>query len=132
VDNNACSIALYLYGESISLDGATKLLGLKPTGSRNKGDERTTSSGATVVQKIGFWEYRLKTSPDQVGHCLSTIVTGLSCERIVGVAGISKAEVDIFYPIDPHESLSGLSMEISSDLLGAFARLGFDLVVTVR
>jgi hypothetical protein len=59
------------------------------------------------------------------------ILNGIECAQIVGEAGITKAELDIFYPIGTKNDEGGFSMGIPSDMLRKAAQLGFDLVVTV-
>ncbi|MGX5732492.1 hypothetical protein ACWKWK_18415 [Pseudoxanthomonas beigongshangi] len=132
MDGKFCSVAIYLYGDFISLDGASKLMGLSPTRSRNKGDSRITSSGSEVIQKIGFWEYRVKVPAEKVDSCLTGILNAVECNGLVGEAGISKAEIDIFYPLDTGDVQDGISMEMPCKLLKKLAFLGFDLIITVR
>lgn len=132
VGDNFISIAIYLYGDSISRADVSRLLGLEPTKFRNRGDTRLTSSGVEVVQKIGFWEYRIKVDDGQVLNCLADLVGRIKCEKIVGCAGVSKAELDIFSPIDFELNQGGFSVELPSSLLNRLSSLGFDVVITSR
>lgn len=126
------SIAIYLYGHSISLDGASELLELVPTKARSRGDVRTTSAGSEIVQKIGFWEYHTNAKADQIASSLTGLVNRVKCESIVGKAGIEKAELDVFVPFDICDEQRGFSFELPSELLSRLATLGFDLIVTTR
>ncbi|MDH5824649.1 DUF4279 domain-containing protein [Luteimonas sp. RD2P54] len=130
--DNFCSIAIYLYGNSISLESVSALLGLTPTRSRNRGDVRVTSSGSEVVQKIGFWEYRVKVNVDQASSSLFELMDLVKCDSLLGQAGIEKAELDIFVPLESGDSESGFSMEMPSGFLARLSKLGFDVVVTSR
>lgn len=132
MNDDFCSVAICLYGESLSVDGASRLLGLTPTRFRNRGDVRVTSSGSEVIQKIGFWEYRTSSSAKQITSSLAGIVSQIGCARVVGEAGIEKAELDVFVPLDAEDEQGGFSMGLSSDLLGKLSRLGFDVIVTSR
>lgn len=130
MDENFCSVGIYLYGDSILLDDASKLLGIQPTQSRNRGDIRVTSSGSKVVQKVGFWEYRIRISPDRLLPRVVDIFSKIRCAKVVGEAGIDKAELDIFIPLDAKADTDGVSFELPFDLLGKLSRLGFGVVVT--
>lgn len=132
MDDNFCSIALCLYGDSISLNDVSRLLGLTPTRFRNRGDVRVTSSGSEVIQKIGFWEYRLRVNVSQISSSLIDMVGKIKCDRIVGEAGVNKAELDIFTPLDIESDQSGFSVELSSCFLNKLSALGFDVVITSR
>ncbi len=132
MDDNFCSIALYLYGNSIALDEVSILLGLNPTRSRRRGDVRITSSGSKVTQRIGFWEYIERVVVKDISSTLVKIVGRINCGRVVGQAGIEKAELDIFVPMDSEGESVGFSMELPSGVLCKLSGLGFDLVVTSR
>lgn len=132
VDDSICSIALYLYGNSISADDASRLLNLTPTRSRNRGDVRVTSSGSEVVQKIGFWEYRIRVMVSQIVPSLVEMFSEIKCTKIVGECGIEKAELDIFIPLDIEIDQSGFSIELPSNLLNKLSGLGFNVIVTSR
>ncbi|WP_273544224.1 DUF4279 domain-containing protein [Luteimonas saliphila] len=132
MNSNFCSISIYLYGNSISLESVSTMLGLAPTRSRNRGDLRVTSSGSEVVQKIGFWEYRVKVNVDKVSSSLIGLMDLVKCDRLVGHAGIEKAELDIFVPFDSEGTENGFSMELPSDFLARLSKLGVDLVITSR
>jgi len=131
-ENNFCSIGIYLYGENISLDEVSLLVGLEPTLSRNLGDVRFTSSGAKIVQKIGVWEFRWRVEVTNLGISLLDVLDKIKCERIAGRAGVTKAELDIFIPLDTDSDMNGFSSELPGNLLGKLYRLGFDVVITVR
>lgn len=132
MDSKCCSIAIYLYGDSITLDAVSVLLGLVPARCRNRGDVRVTSSGSEVVQKIGFWEHRVKVNVDKVSSSLIELMDIVKCDRLVGQAGIEKAELDVFVPLASRDSESGFSMEMPSGFLARLSKLGVDLVVTSR
>jgi len=131
-ENNFCSIGIYFYGEDISLDEVSLLVGLEPTLSRNLGDVRLTSSGAKVLQKIGVWEFRWRVELTNLGASLLDIIDKIKCEKIAGRAGVAKAELDVFIPLDADGGVNGFSFEFPGNLLGRLYRLGFDVVITVR
>jgi hypothetical protein len=126
------SISVYLYGHSIVLDEVSRLLNMSPTRSRNRGDVRTTKSGSSIVQNIGFWEYKIEVSSDQIPASLLDFFSRLESKNLIGQAGIEKAELDIFFPLGDDESGNGFSFEIPSRLLEIMGILGFSLVVTSR
>lgn len=132
MDDVFCAIGVYLYGDSISLDDISRLLGMNPTQARNRGDVRVTSSGTEVVQKVGFWEYRVKVNVSRASSCITELVDSIKCGKIVGEFGITKAELDIFTPIDMKSDKNGFSFEVPSRVLEKLSDLGFDLIVTSR
>lgn len=132
MEDNFCAIALYLYGNSIALDEVSSLLGLSPTRSRKRGDVRVTSSGSEVTQRIGFWEYRERVEVGELSTALIKMVDRINCGNVVGQAGIEKAELDIFVPMDLTGDSVGFGMELSTGVLCKLSGLGFDLVVTSR
>jgi hypothetical protein len=132
MDEAFCTIGIYLYGDSISIDDVSSLLGMNPTQARNRGDVRVTSSGAEVVQKIGFWQYKVKVNVDRVSSCLAELLDKIKCEKVVGKSGVTKAELDIFAPIDTKSDKNGFSFEVPSDVLRQLYDLGLDLIVTSR
>lgn len=91
MSENFCSVGIYLYGDAISRNDASKLLGLEPTKFRNRGDVRVTSSGTEVTQKIGFLEYRERIDSNQISAFLVGIFSRIECSTIIGLAGIQKA-----------------------------------------
>ncbi|GEM_PF-6603175 len=127
-----CAIAILMYGDSLSMDEVSALIGLTPTRTRIKGDVRTTSSGSQVVQRIGFWGYRVRVGTDQIESTISALVGAIDADCLVGQCGIEKAEVDIFVPLDPDLPSDGprLSMELTSGLMRRLAVLGFDVILT--
>ena len=56
----------------------------------------------------------------------------ISCDQVIGVHGIEKAEIDIFIPLEVGGTQNGFSFELPAKLLGRLANLGFDLIVTAR
>ena len=56
----------------------------------------------------------------------------VKCSGLVGQAGIEKAELDVFVPLDEGNGESGFSFEISSSLVNRLSELKFDVVVTSR
>lgn len=132
MDENFCSISLYLYGDEISHDEVSELLGLSPTRVRSRGDVRVTSSGAEIVQKIGLWEYRERINTNQISAYIANFFDGIVCSKVVGVAGIEKAELDVFVPLGADDDQSGFSFELRAGLLAALSVLGFDVIITVR
>ena len=132
MDENFCSISLYLYGNEISHEEVSKLLGLNPTRVRSRGDVRVTSSGSEVVQKIGLWEYRQRIDTNKISTYIAGFFDGIACPKVVGVAGIEKAELDVFVPLGADDDQSSFSFELRNGLLAALSVLGFDVIVTVR
>lgn len=133
VDNDDfCAIALLMYGNSLLLDEVSTLLELTPTRTRVKGDVRTTSSGAQVVQKIGFWEYRVEVPIGSLSRTIVQMVGAIHCETVLGRVGIEKAELDIFVPLSTKSEKNGFDMELSPQLMRRLAMLGFDVLVTTR
>lgn len=133
MEDDFCSISLYFYGDNISHDDVSRLLGLAPTRVRSRGDVRVTSSGAQVVQKIGLWECRTRVKRTEIAsgiaHMIGNIERSVS---VVGVAGIEKAELDLFLPMDIGTDQGGFSFELPTVLLATISVLGIDVVVTAR
>ena len=130
---NECTIAIYLYGDDIRLGDASVLLGLTPTRSGNRGDQRTASSGTQSARKIGFWEYREVVSINELDLSLSRLLRAITAkDAVVGLAGITRAELDIFKPIEPDDNPFGLSFDLSPCVLQRLAQLGLNLIVTAR
>lgn len=128
--NGFCSIGIYLYGESLSLDDASQLLGLTPTKARNRGEVRVTSSGSEVVQKIGFWEFSIHVELGEINSAIAKLIDEIDCSRVLGFAGVEKAELDIFVPVD--EEQVGFSFELPTSALRKLTELGLDVVITSR
>jgi hypothetical protein len=128
-----CVIAIYLYGDDIDLDVASELMGLTPARTGRRGDARSTSSGVHSVRKIGFWEYRELTDEREIDASLNKIFMSIKAAgAVVGCAGVTRADVDIFKPLDPDDGTMGFSFDLSPNLLHRIARFGFNLVVTAR
>ena len=118
ISDTRCALAIYLYGCSISLDDVSAFLEMTPTKARRKGHLETTSSGSEVVQKIGFWEFREETEADQICSSLGQMLAKISCDQVIGVHGIEKAEIDIFIPLEVGGTQNGFSFELPAKLLG--------------
>lgn len=127
-----CSVAILLYGGSLDTKEASILLDLSPTGTRNRGEERTTSSGAQIVQKVGFWEYRARVPLDSLSRTIVQMIGAIQCETVIGQVGIEKAELDIFVPLSMKAEKNGFDIELSPPLMRKLAILGFDILVTTR
>lgn len=128
-----CAIAIYLYGDDIHLDAASELLGLTPTRTGRRGDLRSTSSGTPSVRRIGFWEYREYAEIHEIESPLSKILMSIKAtDAVVGCAGITRADLDIFKPLDPNDDPMGFSFDLPPNLLYRIAQLGFNLIVTAR
>jgi hypothetical protein len=133
MNEKECSIAIYLYGDDINLDAASELLGLTPTRTGRRGDLRSSSLGVQSIRKIGFWEYREHVETHQVDLSLSRILTSSkTTNSVVGCAGITRADLDIFKPLDSKDDPMGFSFDLSPNLLRQISQLGFNLVVTAR
>jgi hypothetical protein len=133
MDEKECAIAIYLYGDDIQLDAASELLGLSATRSGRRGDSRSALSGAQSFRKIGFWEYREHTETREIDSSLSRILLAIKAtDTVVGCAGITRADLDIFKPLDPKDDPLGFSFDLSPGLLLRIAQLGFNLIVTAR
>lgn len=131
--DNECVIAIYLYGDDIRLDVASDILGLMPTRSGNRGDQISSSSGAQSTRKIGFWEYREIVAIHELNLSLSRVLDEVKAtDAVVGSAGITRADLDIFKPIEPEDDPFGFSFDLSPDVLQRLAQLGFNLIVTAR
>ncbi|MGN0126398.1 DUF4279 domain-containing protein [Glutamicibacter soli] len=132
MEENFCSISLYLYGDNISHDEVSKLLGLSPTRVRSRGDVRVTSSGSKVVQKIGLWEYRKRIYTNEISSRAADFIAGINHSKVVGQAGIEKAELDVFVPLGEGDDQNGFSFELHAGLLATLSVLGFDVIITAR
>ncbi len=127
-----CAVAILLYGDALETEQASALLDLSPTRTRNRGEVRTTSSGAQVLQKIGFWEHRVRVPVGDLSATIVQLVDAFQCETVIGRFGIEKAELDIFVPLNPEDERNGFEMELPSGLLQKLAMLGVDVLVTTR
>ncbi|WP_426804261.1 DUF4279 domain-containing protein [Stenotrophomonas sp. SrG] len=132
IDGDTCAVAILLYGDSLDTKDASILLELSPTRTRNRGEERTTSSGAQIVQKIGFWEHRVRVPLDNLSRTIVQMISAIQCETVLGRVGIEKAELDIFVPLSTKAQKNGFEMELSPQLMRRLAILGFDVLVTTR
>lgn len=130
MEGNSCDIAILLYGNSLEIDEASKLLSLTPTQTRVRGDVRTTASGSQVHQKIGFWEYRLCVGADHASQTILEMVGAIRCGNLRGSAGIERAELDIFVPLNPELDENSFSLNLSCELMLKLANLGMDLTLT--
>lgn len=131
MEEDFISVGMYFYGENISLNEVSQLVGLEPTSARARGDIRITHSGVKVIQNNGFWEFREKVKVESLEIFLLKITKKIG-SRIVGKAGVTKAELDIFLPIDPDVKMAGFSFEIPNSMLEKIHNVGFDLIFTVR
>ena len=125
-------LGIYLYGNNISIDDASKLFGLTPTKFRNKGDKRVTSTGTELVQEIGMWEYWIEVVDDDISKILLNVLQGAKGNNVVGQFGIEHAEVDILYPVMFFEEPRGFSFKIARELIARISDLGMDLIITAR
>ena len=128
-----CAVAIYLYGEDIHLDASSELLGLAPTRTGRRGEPRSRSSAQQSIRKIGFWEYREHAEVREIESTLNKVLMSIKAtDAVVGRAGITRADLDIFKPLDPNDDPMGFSFDLSPSLLHRIAQLGFNLIVTAR
>ncbi|GAB2665376.1 DUF4279 domain-containing protein [Arenimonas aestuarii] len=132
MNENFCSVSLYLYGADILHDEATKLLGITPTRVRRRGEVRVTSSGTDIVHKTGSWEHRARVDYGEISSHAASLFKNIKCSTVVGFAGIEKAELDVFVPLGTDENQGGFAFEMRSDFLSTLSVLGVDLIVTAR
>ena len=132
LEKELCAVAIYLYGDYISIDDASRLFSLTPTKFKNKGDKRITSTGSEIVSKVGMWEHTITVARDDISKSVREILAGVEGDKILGRFGIEHAEIDIFFTFDHDEEFYGFSIKLDDESLRRMADLGLDLIITAR
>lgn len=126
-----CSVYvdLYFLGDDLDPDAVTEKLGVIPTDSWRKGEEKVTSTSRKYVTKNGLW----RLSSDSDSRLISDRVAQLASNVMIGgkppseLDGIQEAFVDIFVlaRTDDNEGRGTCEFCLNKGSLATLRELGF-------
>ncbi len=128
------SVGIYFRGNNLNPALITEMIGILPSESQYKGEERTTSTNYTVKAKIGIWAIisNLKSCrlSDHIDHLtLKFAEIGVDLDDLPGV---QEKYVDVFFASDADEAGEcTCEFQLSRKNVSALGQLGIAVRFTV-
>lgn len=127
-------VTLYLRGDALDPEQASQLLGVKPSKSQKKGEERVTSTNRKIVVKTGLWAFAAKSKTESISALVGELAfaIGDGVQNLPSIPGVQEAFLDIFMAIDAEPEGGGTcEFELSFNDLRLLERFGIPVKVTV-
>lgn len=124
------SVGLYIYGDSLDPNTATRALGVSPTIQRVKGETITSPNGEQICAKTGLWAKVLHAeTADQIEGLLSTIACYAT--KVGLLPNATHMSFDLYVGRDTGASgIACLDFDISAETLAALATAALPLRIT--
>lgn len=123
-------VSLYFWGDGLDPDAITKALGIVPTQSASKGQERKTCTGATVINHTGLWCFSTDSlsASSMLDDHVDVLMQILPKENVFLLnrfSGVDDACVDVFISdIELNDANSGCEFEVSPSRLEFLSQIG--------
>lgn len=125
---------VYLRGDDLDPSRISALLGLEPSKSQFKGEQKKTSTNKGFVTKIGLWALTAKAETADLSALLGELIPRFEKEDVVlaEIAGVQEAYVDVFIAVDADNDGGGTCvLQLSQKNVRALDRLGLPVRFTV-
>lgn len=130
-------VGLYLRGDDLDPMIVSKRLGIIPSRSQYRGEEKATSTKKKYIAKIGLWaliEESDTSDPSRlsvhINHLTSKVNIGES--TIYGIDGVQEAYIDVFIAKNSDEDGEGTcEFELSKENITALQTSGLPIRFTV-
>ena len=132
--NQKLEVALYLRGDNLDPAQASRLLGLEPTKSQRKREERLTSTNRKVVAKVGLWALVAESKSDDLSVLIDELASKLGdrAALLPSVPGVQEAFLDVFIAIDADPDGGGTcEFQLSAEDLHSLKQVGVATRFTV-
>jgi Domain of unknown function (DUF4279) len=126
----AYTVGIYLHGDCLVPDVVSKHLGVVPTKSWLKGQERPPK-GRAIKTKSGLWELDIEIESSELDDYIKELMGQLrlkAVQNIFEIPGVESAVFDVLYLAEA--SQSSHKTQISPDNLRQIAELGLTLLIT--
>ena len=134
--NQKLQVTLYLRGEDLEPEQVSQLLGLEPTKSQRKGEERFTSTNRKVTAKVGLWALEAESKSNDLSVLVNELASKIDDRAAVllpSIPGMQEMFLDVFIAIDADREDGGGTCEfqLSAEDLHSLKRVGVATRFTV-
>jgi hypothetical protein len=91
-------VTLYIRGDDLNPEAASRSLGVRPTRSQRKGERKVTSSGCEFVTKTGLWSITSPKSNGSLSENLKELasIIGANSRALKSIPGAQEVYLDVF------------------------------------
>jgi hypothetical protein len=134
--NYVISVGLYLRGDELDPKFISKKLGVIPSESQYKGEEKITSTNHKYITKIGVWALISESESDSciVADHIDQLTSKIISKKvsITELAGVQEAYVDVFIAADADDKGEcTCEFQLIKENIEALERLGLPVRFTV-
>ena len=134
--NQKLEVALYLRGDDLDPAQVSQLLGLEPTKSQRKGEERLTSTNRKITAKVGLWALVAESKSNDLSVLIDELTSKIgdrAAAPLPSIPGVQEAFLDVFIAIDADREDGGGTCEfqLSTEDLHSLKRVGVATRFTV-
>ena len=132
-DDPKLIVALYLRGEHLDPELATRAIGVQPSRTQKKGERQVTSTGHEVAVKLGLWALVVEFEPPSLDAHLGRLAASLPRGGgLASIDGVEDAYIDIFVAlVSNSEGDAKCELSISSKVLETLAGLGLPIRISM-
>lgn len=121
--------AIYLRGEYLDPEVASRVIGVQPTRTQKKGERQVTSTGHELTVKLGLWALVVELDSPSLDTHLEKLVGSLpSGTSLSSIAGVEDAYVDVFVAlVSSSDGDAKCELSVSPKVLKSLASLGLPI-----
>jgi len=127
-------VGLYLQGEDLDPAQISQLLGLEPTKSQRKGDERFTLTNRKVIAKIGMWALMAQSDSNDLSVLIDELASKIGDKAVLlsTASEVQEAFLDVFIATDAEPEGGGTcEFQLSAEDLISLKRFEIATHITV-
>lgn len=120
------TVGLYFRGDKLDPAVVSTTLGISPTESHWKGEQRVTSAGSKFVTKTGLWKLISGSASKVLSDHLDDLSSKIRPDVDLGnISGVEDAFVDVFFCASANDDGGGdCDFQLRKENLNALQRLG--------
>ncbi len=125
-------VTLYFRGDNLEPDVITKQLGVLPTDTRRKGEERHGKQGRVYTNRTGIWKLRAATVSNELSEHIEELTSKFKKEKIVSdIMCVEEAFIDVFLCYDRLGESDSYCFELTEENIRNISLLGVSVQFTV-
>lgn len=125
-------VTLYFRGDNLDPELITKCLGVSPTKTLRKGDERTGGQSRTYINRVGIWALQAATTSTALSdHIEELILKVPTLKDARGIYGVDEMFIDVFLCFERTPDSDSYEFTLTEKNLKETANLEVPILFTV-